>query len=104
LTALGLGTALVAMARHQLPENRWRRAVRFATPGVGLGLLVVFTLSALRVFVPEPGRWIPILLISSSAFFVLGYLTPTPDYEGDDEDEDEAIEPTLEPERPPARG
>ena len=87
LTTFSLGGALLALARHQLPANRWRRAVRFLTPGLGLGLLVVFTLSAVRVFVPRPRLWIPILLISGAGFFLLGYLTPAPD---DDEDDGSA--------------
>ena len=37
LTVLSLGGALLALARHQLPENRWRRGLRFLTPGLGLG-------------------------------------------------------------------
>ena len=90
LTAVSLGGALLALARHRLPVNRWRRAVRFLTPGLGLGLLVVFTLSALRIFVPRPRLWIPILLVSGAAFFVLGYLTPAPD--DDDEGEDTEVD------------
>lgn len=87
LTVLGLAGALVALATHQLPDNRWRRGLRFLTPGLGFGLVVVFTLSALRVFVPRPGRWAPILLVSGAVLFALGYLTPSPD---DDDDHDEA--------------
>jgi hypothetical protein len=106
LTAIALVTALVAMARHQLPENRWRRAVSFLTPGLGLGLLLVFTLSALRLFVPQPNRWVPILLISAGAFFLLGYVTPTPDEDEEqgDEEEGEAVGAARETERPSALG
>lgn len=86
LTAFSLGGALLALARHQLPANRWRRGVRFLTPGLGLGLLAVFTLSALRIFVPRPRLWIPILLVSGAAFLLLGYLTPAPDDEDDGDD------------------
>ena len=79
LTAISLGGALIALATHRLPDNRWRRGLRFLTPGIGIGLAIVFTLSALRVFVPRPGRWIPILVISAGVLFALGYLTPSPD-------------------------
>jgi hypothetical protein len=87
LTAISLGGALIALATHRLPDNRWRRGLRFLTPGLGIGLIIVFTLSALRVFVPRPGVWIPILLVSGGALFALGYLTPAPDDEDDDEDD-----------------
>jgi hypothetical protein len=88
LTAVSLTGALVALGSHRLPDNRWRRGLRFLTPGLGCGLVVVFTLSALRVFVPRPGRWIPILLVSGIALFVAGYLTPSPDGEDEDDGED----------------
>lgn len=104
LTALSLGGALLALARHQLPENRWRRGLRFLTPGVGLGLFAVFTLSALRVLVPRPGVWIPILLVAGGGAFAAGYITPTPDDEEDEGGGDmdgppvgETVEGALEP-------
>jgi hypothetical protein len=78
-TAVSLAGALLALARHRLSPNRWRRAVRFTWPGIGIGLLLVFTLSAIRVFVPLPHRWVPLVAISTAALFVLGYVTPTPD-------------------------
>ena len=89
LTAVSLVGAIVALARHELPANRWRRGLRFLTPGLGLGLLAVFTLSALRIFVPRPGVWIPILLAFGGGMFLVGYLTPSTD---DDDDEFELDE------------
>jgi hypothetical protein len=86
LTVLSLGAALVALARHELPLNRWRRGLRFLTPGLGVGLIAVFTLSAFRILVPRPGVWMPILLLAGGGGFLAGYLTPSPD---DDEDEDD---------------
>jgi peptidoglycan/LPS O-acetylase OafA/YrhL len=86
LTVLSLGGALLALARHQLPENRWRRGLRFLTPGLGVGLFAVFTLSAMRVLVPRPGVWIPILLVTGGGAFLAGYLTPSPDDEEENGD------------------
>jgi hypothetical protein len=59
------------------------------TVGIGLGLVLVFTLSAVRVWSPSPARWFVVVAISALVFFVLGYLTPAPvdDEELDDEDE-----------------
>jgi hypothetical protein len=88
-TGLSLAGALLALARHRLSPNRWRRAVRFTWPGIGIGLLLVFTLSAFRVFVPLPHRWVPIVVTSTITLFVLGYLTPTPDDPDEQGDPDE---------------
>jgi hypothetical protein len=87
-TGLSLAGALVALARHRLSPNRWRRGIRFLWAGVGVGLLIVFTLSALRVFVPQPGRWVPIVAVSTGLLFVLGYLTPSPEEPEDREAEE----------------
>ncbi len=79
LTVLSFAACLIGLARHRLHPNRWRRALRFLTAGVGLGLLVNFTLSATRVFVPAVGRSLTIVVICSAVLFGLGYLTPAPD-------------------------
>jgi len=90
MTVVSFAVGLLALSRHTLPDNRWKRGLRFLVPGVGLGLTIVFTLSALRVFVPRTGRWLPILLVCSAAVFFLGYLTPSPD-DDDDEEWDERL-------------
>jgi len=112
LTALSFLGALVGLVRHRLPPNRWRRALRFLTPGLGLGLLVNFTLSATGVFVPTPQRWLTIVTVSAAVLFGLGYLTPAPDT-GDDTEDDERVAlppgphgpelaaPPVRPELPP---
>jgi hypothetical protein len=101
VTALSLVGALVALARGRLHPNRWRRGLRFLVPGIGVGLLLVFSLSAFRVLAPQPSRWLPTVVISAIVFFVLGYLTPNPTTADDDEDDDEfAVAPqavTVEP-------
>jgi hypothetical protein len=78
--------ALYALASNRLPTNRLSRGLRFLTPGLGFGLVMVFTLSSARVFVPRPGRWAPIVIVSAAAFLALGYLTPTPTSADDHED------------------
>ena len=89
LTVLSFLGALIGLARHRLPPNRWRRGLRFLTPGLGLGLLLNFTLSATRVFVPSPGRWLTIVVVAAAVCFGLGYVTPAPDAGDDDDDADE---------------
>jgi hypothetical protein len=79
MTVFSWGAALFALARHRLPANRWRRALRFLPAGVGTGLTAVITLSVLRFVAPSPLAEIPLVLVAGAVGFVLGYLTPTPD-------------------------
>jgi hypothetical protein len=78
LTLLGFLSAIVGLARHTLPANRFARAMRFAMPALGAGLFVVFLLSAFRVVVPRATSGVPIVLILAVIGFNIGYLTPTP--------------------------
>ena len=79
ITGLLLVAALVRLATHRLPLNRWSRAIRFGIPGIGFGLVLTFTLSALRFLIPSASRWLPLVLIGGAVGFAIGYLTPTPD-------------------------
>lgn len=79
LTALAFASSLLRLARQRMHPNRFRRGLRFLVPGVGLGLFLVFTLSATRVFVPQPGKWVPLLAVSAAVLFGLGYLSPSPE-------------------------
>ncbi len=88
LTVLALLSVLLSVARHKLPANRFRRALRFLAPGIGVGLVIVFTLSAFRIWIPTNKLWLGAILIAAATSFMLGYLTPTP-AGSDDEDEDD---------------
>ena len=89
LTVLAILDTAVAIARHGLPANRWRRGIRALTPGIGIGLVLVFTLSAADVAVPTGPRWLEAAVGFAVLFFVLGYLTPTPADARDDEVDDD---------------
>jgi hypothetical protein len=78
LTLLLLAGGLWRLATGRLHANRWRRALVFAAPGLGLGFLVTFTLSALRVATPEGSLWTSLVLGGGALGFVAGYLSPTP--------------------------
>ncbi len=91
LTASSLAIALLAMARHTLPQNRWLRGTRFLIPGFGIGLILTFTLSALDVFTAGPGHWLPLLIVCSVAGFAVGYLTPAPNEEDVDDYDDDVL-------------
>jgi hypothetical protein len=89
LTVLALVEALLALANGRLPMNRWRRGIRFMVPGLGVGGILVFTLSAFGKWLPSNGHWFSILAIFAAAGFVIGYLTPTPLEPENEEYEDE---------------
>jgi hypothetical protein len=91
LTASSFIFALLALIRHTLPANRWLRGVRFFIPGFGFGLVLIFTFSALDIFTPGTGHWLPLLVATSATGFALGYLTPAPDGEVFDDYDDDVM-------------
>ena len=95
LTIFAALGSLLALARHRLSPNRWLRGARFLTPGLGLGLVLVFTLSAFRVWVPSTGRWLVMILLCGAVFFGIGYLTPAPLDEGEEEEGEEYDDGSL---------
>jgi hypothetical protein len=62
-------------------DDSWWRAVRFLVPGIGTGLVIVFTLSATRLLLTGPMVWVPIVAVTAALGFAAGYFTPTPDDE-----------------------
>ncbi|MCU1593665.1 MAG: hypothetical protein JWO12_1057, partial [Frankiales bacterium] len=89
ITALLLVSLMLRLVRRTLPESRWARALRFAVPGLGIGLVVTFTLGVLRIAVPSIGLSVGLLLGGLVVGFVLGYLTPSPADEADRDELDE---------------
>jgi hypothetical protein len=87
LTALAIVDAAIAIRRHKMSQNRWRRGLRLLTPGIGIGLVLAFTASVARWWVPSTGLWLLVAAITAATFFALGYFSPTPEAD-DDEDED----------------
>jgi hypothetical protein len=92
ITLVLLVSALWRLSTGRLPLNRWRRAMTFAAPGLGVGFVLTFTLSALNLVVASAGAWLLTLALGGGIGFVAGYLTPTPDRPsapGDDHDWDD---------------
>ncbi|MFB8277028.1 hypothetical protein [Nocardia colli] len=92
LTALGFADAAVAIARHRLSANRWQRGVRLLAPGLGIGLVFAFTASVARWWVPDTGLWLAFAGVTAAVAFLLGYASPTPEPDEDDELDDDADE------------
>ncbi|WP_067828917.1 hypothetical protein [Nocardia inohanensis] len=78
LTGLAITDAALTVARHRLSVNRWQRGLRLLAPGIGLGLMVGFTASVARWWVPGTGLWLALAGVAAAAFFLIGYLSPTP--------------------------
>jgi hypothetical protein len=79
ITALLLIAALIRLATHRLPSARWSRGTRFGVPGIGIGLVLTFSLSTFRVVNPDASKWLPLVLAGGAIGFVFGYLTPRPE-------------------------
>jgi hypothetical protein len=87
LTTLAIVDAAIAIRRHKDSQNRWRRGLRMLTPGIGIGLVLAFTASVARWWVPSTQQWLLLAGITAALFFVLGYFSPTPDDDTGEEDD-----------------
>ena len=86
VTVASLAINLSGMARRTLPPNRFRRALRFAASGLGVGLLLTVAFSVLRVFPLPSVAWWPLLVIPTAVAFVAGYLAPGASDEFDEQE------------------
>ena len=91
ITAVVLAGLLIAIWRRQLHRNRWQRAIRFLPAGVGIGLVLTFTVSATGLLAPSPTLWLPVVLVCAGAAFGVGYLLPV----GGEPDAPDETEPQL---------
>ncbi|MBL1078552.1 hypothetical protein JK358_29515 [Nocardia sp. 2] len=78
LTGLAIADSALTVARHRLSVNRWQRGLRLLAPGIGLGLMIGFTASVARWWVPGTGLWLSLAGVFATIFFLAGYLSPTP--------------------------
>jgi hypothetical protein len=86
-TGASIAVIWVAVGRRRLPRNRWRRGLRFALVGVGVGVTLTLFLAQLLLVTPKGSVWIPLLLVPTVGAFLLGWFSPGP--LGDDEDDTE---------------
>ncbi len=85
-TAASIYLNLIGLARRTLPANRFRRALRFAVSGLGVGMLLTVAFSVLRIFPLPPVVWWPLLIIPTTIAFAAGYAAPGAN-DGIDEEE-----------------
>ncbi|MEV6771745.1 hypothetical protein AB0N05_24280 [Nocardia sp. NPDC051030] len=78
LTALAIADAALTVARHRLSANRFQRGLRLLAPGIGLGLMIGFTASIARWWVPGAVLWLGLAGGTAAWFFLAGYFSPTP--------------------------
>jgi hypothetical protein len=86
VTAGSIFLNLQGLARRTLPPNRFRRGLRFAISGLGVGMLLTVAFSVLRIFPLPSVAWWPLLIIPTAVAFAAGYAAPGA---GDDLDEEE---------------
>lgn len=92
-TSLALFGVARAVARHRLPDNRFKRGLRFLLPGVGIGLVMGFTAAVFRLWVPSTGVWLAAAGTCAAVFFAIGYFLPTGgDAADEEEDEDDLFD------------
>jgi len=91
VVAIATGASIVviwvAIGRRRLPRNRWRRGLRFGLVGAGVGVTLTLFLALLLLVTPAGSVWIPLLLVPTVGAFLLGWFSPGP--LGDDQDESE---------------
>ncbi|CAM3573139.1 hypothetical protein [Smaragdicoccus niigatensis] len=103
MTIIAALDVALAISRRRLPENRFRRGLLTMAPGVGVGLVLIFSLSAMSVWVPSGPRWIVSALVFAGACFAVGYFTGRPD-NADERDPDLEFEVDVTVIQRPAEG
>ena len=86
LTLVLLVGGLWRLATGRLHPNRWRRGVTLAAPGLGIGFVVTFSLSAAGWASPGAAMWAGLMGGGAAIGFLAGYLSPTPGEHDEDED------------------
>ncbi|HEX5616031.1 MAG TPA: hypothetical protein VFZ83_12835 [Acidimicrobiia bacterium] len=82
---------LVRWFRRRLPGNRFLRAVTFAFAAAVLAVTFVVGAAVLAIVLWSSSTYVPIIAIAILVGFVLGFLSPGPEYATADEDADQRI-------------
>ncbi|WP_462185873.1 hypothetical protein, partial [Frankia sp. CcWB2] len=76
LMGLLWAVALLPLGRHAVPATWWQRGLRFVPAGCGVGLFVIFALSATRLLSPGTPSDFGITITTTAVCFGLGALLP----------------------------
>jgi hypothetical protein len=87
VTGASIVVIWIAVGRRKLPRNRWRRGVRFGLVGIGIGVTLTLFLAQVLLVTPTGSIWIPLLVVPTLGLFFLGWFSPGP--LGDDDEEPE---------------
>lgn len=106
-TAASIAVIWIAVGRRRLPSSRWRRGLRFGLVGAGAGVSLTLILAELLLVTPAGKVWIPLLVIPAGVAFLLGWFSPGPLADDDEEEEIEdwmrdTVPDPARPERDPA--
>lgn len=91
-TIIGLVGIYLGVKRRTLEPKRWRRALRFAFVGLGMGLTAVVALAVFRVVAPTPIVWIPLTVLPALGLGLIGFTSPGPLRIDEDEEDIEDLE------------
>jgi hypothetical protein len=96
-TAGSIYLNLQGLARRTLPPNRFRRALRFAASGLGVGMLLTVAFSVLRIFPLPSVAWWPLVIVPTVLAFAAGYAAPgaTDEIDVDELDDLRELDDTL---------
>ena len=86
-TGLSILVIWVAIGRRRLPRNRWQRGLRFGLVGAGIGVTLTLVLAEMLLVTPKGSVWIPLLLVPTAGLFLLGWFSPGPLADIEDETE-----------------
>ena len=85
VTGASIATIWIAIGRRRLPPSRWRRGLRFALIGAGVGVTLTLFLAELLLVTPKGSVWIPLLVVPTVGTFLVGWFSPGPPSPDEDE-------------------
>jgi hypothetical protein len=90
---IGIVQIMLGLYRRGLSPNRFYRAMLFAITFGSAAVAIVIGIAMLRIGLLRPTTWVPAVLLTTAAGFVLGYLSPGRlERRADDESEEKVLD------------